>query len=75
MTRIDVRDVVSIRGPFGRIPKKIVVHTGQLRFFRLLRVLYRPKEWDFVKLYATEREENLVVIEDILRAEVYHPCT
>ncbi len=73
MTRIAVRDVVSIRGPFRRYRKRLLCILGSYGFFGYFGYYIDLKEWDFVKLYATERE-NLVVIEDIYEQRYIISC-
>ncbi len=74
MTRIDLRDIVTIReaapGEYGR---RLLCALGSFGFFGYYGYWLDYREWDLVKVYATERR-RLVVIEDIYEQRYLISC-
>ncbi|MCD8174300.1 MAG: PH domain-containing protein [Alistipes sp.] len=74
MTRIDVRDVVNIRkiDPDG-YTSRFMCLLGSYGFFGYYGYYLDFRQWDFVKVYATERC-HLVLIEDIYEQSYLISC-
>lgn len=74
MTRIDVRDVVSIRRTRdGEYHNRLFCLLGSYGFFGYFGYYLDLRDWDLVKLYATERN-NLAVIDDIYEQRYIISC-
>ncbi|MCC8036054.1 MAG: PH domain-containing protein [Rikenellaceae bacterium] len=74
MTRIDLRDIVAIRrAEPGEYSNRLICTLGSYGFFGYFGYYLDLKEWDFIKVYATQRR-NLVLIEDIYEQKYIVSC-
>ncbi|MCD8071802.1 MAG: PH domain-containing protein [Alistipes sp.] len=74
MTRIDLRDITSIRKVEPDQPRtRLLCLLGSYGFFGYFGYFLDLGQWDFVKVYATERR-NLVEIEDIYKQKYIVSC-
>lgn len=73
MTRIEIRDVASVRRiTRGEYPRLWLI-LGSYGFFGYYGYFFDFKQWELIKVYATERE-NLVEIEDIYEQKYIVSC-
>lgn len=73
MTRIEIRDITSIRKIKRKDWKRIWPLLGSYGFFGYYGYYFDFKEWDMLKVYTAERK-NLIEIEDIYEQRYIISC-
>lgn len=73
LTRIEIRDIASIRHTTGKEHNRLYLLLGSYGFFGYYGYYFSFSRWEMIKVYATEWN-NLIEIEDIYEQKYIVSC-